>query len=171
MTSIVVSLALIIQPSVQVEHAPSAVPWMSREVSDASPVPPGGFAVVASPLLPVGEGDAAGLDPGMWVEAVNDAPTDAIDAPPPPLLIPSDDALWRLRMCESTDRYAVNTDNGYWGAYQFDQSTWDGVAERHALYLRGMKPSNASPSDQDAMARWLYSERGRQPWPVCGRVL
>jgi len=35
-------------------------------------------------------------------------------------LWPTDAMLARLRQCESTDRYAVNTGNGFYGAYQFD---------------------------------------------------
>ena len=40
---------------------------------------------------------------------------------------PSADDWYQLRMCESTNRYDINTGNGYYGAYQFDQSTWDSV--------------------------------------------
>lgn len=92
------------------------------------------------------------------------------DAPPvpPPETHPSDAVLAALRMCESTNRYDVNTGNGYWGAYQFDLSTWNGVASRYAPHLVGVKPHLAAPADQDAMARWLWQERGPQPWPVCG---
>ena len=35
----------------------------------------------------------------------------------------------------------------------------------------GVDPAAAAPADQDAMARALYSERGAQPWPYCGRYL
>lgn len=90
--------------------------------------------------------------------------------PPDVATLPPDDAgLYRLRMCESTDRYGVNTGNGYYGAYQFDRTTWDSVASRWDPPLVGVRPDLASPADQDQMVRWLWSERGRQPWPVCGR--
>lgn len=91
---------------------------------------------------------------------------------PPPSL--SDAQLYRLRMCESTDDYRAHLVWGtQWesratGGYQFEQPTWDGVARRHMPWLVGVKPHHASPADQDAMARWLWSERGRYPWPVCG---
>lgn len=79
------------------------------------------------------------------------------------------DALHRLRVCESGDNYsAVNPSGTYRGAYQFDQRTWNGVAERHFSWLVGIDPAAAAPWWQDAMARALWSERGRQPWPVCG---
>ena len=81
----------------------------------------------------------------------------------------SDEELLRLRMCESTDNYqAVNPSGKYRGAYQFDQPTWDGVAERHFPWLVGLDPITVEPWWQDAMTRALWSERGRQPWPQCG---
>jgi hypothetical protein len=52
--------------------------------------------------------------------------------------------------------------NGYCGAYQFDQSTWSSIG------MSG-SPCGASPAMQDAAAQRLYSQRGSQPWPVCGR--
>ncbi len=79
------------------------------------------------------------------------------------------DELGRLRQCESTDNYAaVSSSGAYRGAYQFDQTTWNGVAERHFPWLAGIDPAAADPWWQDAMARALWSERGRQPWPICG---
>lgn len=82
----------------------------------------------------------------------------------------SQDELLRLRMCESTDNYqAVSRSGTYRGAYQFDQPTWDGVADRHFPWLVGIDPVDVEPWWQDAMTRALWSERGRQPWPVCGQ--
>jgi len=80
--------------------------------------------------------------------------------------------LGRLRHCESTDNYqAISRSGTYRGAYQFDQTTWDGVAERHFPWLMGIDPINAAPWWQDSMARALWSERGSQPWPICGRAV
>ena len=79
--------------------------------------------------------------------------------------------LKRLRDCESSDNYqavSVNPAGLYRGAYQFVQHTWDGVAERHFPWLVGKDPIEVEPWWQDAMTRALWSERGRQPWPVCG---
>ena len=70
----------------------------------------------------------------------------------------------QLRNCESGGNYSINTGNGYYGAYQFSISTWEGVG------FSGI-PSDASPETQDAAAQKLYSMRGSQPWPVCGRYL
>lgn len=69
-----------------------------------------------------------------------------------------------LRHCESTNNYLVNTGNGYYGAYQFDQSTWESVGGSG-------RPHWAEPVVQDARARLLYARRGWQPWPICGRYL
>jgi len=71
-----------------------------------------------------------------------------------------------LRMCESTNNYQVNTGNSFYGAYQFDYHTWftvGGEADTYAF--------QAPPEEQDARARLLFSRRGSQPWPVCGRFL
>jgi hypothetical protein len=78
--------------------------------------------------------------------------------------------LARLRDCESTNNYeAVSPSGTYRGAYQFDQTTWDDVAGRHYHWLEGMDPIEAEFFWQDAMTRALFSERGAQPWPVCGK--
>lgn len=55
------------------------------------------------------------------------------------------DWLYKLRMCESGGNYAINTGNGYYGAYQFSAPTWNhyntGYAYAHL----------APPEVQDAM--------------------
>ena len=82
----------------------------------------------------------------------------------------SDAQLARLRACESSGRYdAVSRTGRFRGAYQFDRLTWNDVARRHYPQLAGIDPAAARPYDQDRMARALWSERGRQPWPECGR--
>jgi len=92
-----------------------------------------------------------------------------LEATEPTRDVLTDDELLRLRMCESTDNYqATNPSGKYRGAYQFDQPTWDGVAERHFPWLAGLDPVDVEPWWQDAMTRALWSERGRQPWPKCG---
>jgi hypothetical protein len=77
-----------------------------------------------------------------------------------------------LRQCESGGNYATHTGNGYSGAYQFDQRTWDGtVARMGRADLVGVRPAHASPAEQDQAALQLYAERGSQPWPECGRYV
>jgi hypothetical protein len=70
--------------------------------------------------------------------------------------------LAAIRACESGGNYSTNTGNGFYGAYQFDMSTWASVGGTG-------NPANASPAEQDKRAAILYSRRGAQPWPVCGR--
>ena len=98
-------------------------------------------------------------------------PTDALPTPVLPLG-PSAEQWAALRECESGGDYSITNPSGkYRGAYQFDRSTWDSIAERHAPYLVGVDPAAASPSDQDLVAWALYTERGPGPWPLCGRHL
>ena len=78
--------------------------------------------------------------------------------------------LARLRACESNDTYTIVSSSGaYRGAYQFSRSTWNAVAGRHFPWLVGRDPATVEPWWQDAMARALWSERGPQPWPICGK--
>jgi hypothetical protein len=82
-------------------------------------------------------------------------------------------AQWaRLRSCESGDNYgAVSAGGRFRGAYQFDQPTWDQIAERDFPELVGLDPASAPPADQDTVARALYRLRGANPWPRCGATL
>ena len=74
-------------------------------------------------------------------------------------------AQWlALRKCESSDNYTVVSANGlYYGAYQFNLSTWQSVGGFG-------QPNQASPAEQDYRALYLYRMRGWQPWS-CARVL
>src|SRR4051812_24807496 len=74
------------------------------------------------------------------------------------------DDFARLRACESGGNYSTNTGNGFYGAYQFDLGTWQGLGHSG-------RPSDASPATQDSAARELQSERGWSPWPACSRRL
>ncbi len=76
---------------------------------------------------------------------------------------PSANDWYRLRQCESSNNYAINTGNGYYGAYQFDLGTWRSVGG--AGY-----PNRAAPAEQDARALILYRQRGWQPWTCAGIV-
>ena len=84
----------------------------------------------------------------------------------------SDAKLRKLRSCEAGGRYDALSPGGYYrGAYQFSQSTWDGVARRNYRWLEGRNPAQVERWWQDAMARALYRERGWSPWPYCGASL
>lgn len=89
--------------------------------------------------------------------------------PGPPRVAPAGTATPRaggpfaaIRACESGGNYSANTGNGFYGAYQFDQGTWNSVGGTG-------NPANASPAEQDKRAAILYAQRGSSPWPVCGR--
>ena len=73
-------------------------------------------------------------------------------------------ALALLRKCESGGNYAINTGNGFYGAYQFNLSTWKSNAP--PPYNQSY-PHEAPPSAQDIAATTLYRARGWQPWPGC----
>jgi hypothetical protein len=82
----------------------------------------------------------------------------------------SDSGLARLRQCESGGNYGIVSASGaYRGAYQFHRTTWNSVASRHYPHLVGVDPARAAPFDQDRMARALWAEQGRRPWPHCGK--
>ena len=76
---------------------------------------------------------------------------------------PSADDWYQLRMCESTNRYDINTGNGYYGAYQFDQATWNSVGGTG-------RPDQATAAEQDYRALILYRNRGWSPWVCAGLV-
>lgn len=69
--------------------------------------------------------------------------------------------LAAIRACESGGSYSTNTGNGFYGAYQFTQSTWQSVGGTG-------NPAAASPAEQDARAAQLIGQSGSSPWPVCG---
>jgi hypothetical protein len=74
------------------------------------------------------------------------------------------DDFAKLRQCESGGNYAINTGNGFYGAYQFDTRTWAGLG------YSGL-PSSSPASVQDEAAHKLYNSRGWSPWPACSAKL
>lgn len=59
--------------------------------------------------------------------------------------------LSALRQCETHGNYQTNTGNGFYGAYQFMQGTWDATARRMGqTQWVGKLPSSAPASVQDA---------------------
>lgn len=72
---------------------------------------------------------------------------------------------WRaLAGCESGGNPRAVNPAGYYGLYQFDTGTWRSVGG-HGL------PTQASADEQTYRAQRLYQQRGRSPWPNCGRLL
>ena len=76
---------------------------------------------------------------------------------------PSATTWLKLRMCESSNRYSINTGTGYYGAYQFDLPTWRSVGGQG-------RPDQAGPAEQDYRALYLYRMRGWQPWECAGML-
>ena len=72
---------------------------------------------------------------------------------------------WRaLANCESSGNPRAVNPAGYYGLYQFNTGTWRSVGGS------GL-PSRASAGEQTYRAKLLYKQRGRSPWPNCGRLL
>lgn len=77
---------------------------------------------------------------------------------------PAGGAWAELRACESGGNYAEDTGNGYYGAYQFALSTWEGLG------FSGL-PSDAAPAVQDQAAQELQARYGWDQWPACAAEL
>jgi hypothetical protein len=74
------------------------------------------------------------------------------------------DGWYRLRLCEAGNDYTKNTGNGYFGAYQYSNATWNKYA--------GFARADLAPAEiQDAKAQADFARRGASPWPHCGRYL
>jgi hypothetical protein len=69
--------------------------------------------------------------------------------------------LAAIRQCESGGNYSTNTGNGFYGAYQFTQASWQAVGGTG-------NPAAASPAEQDRRAAVLMARSGAGNWPVCG---
>ncbi len=74
---------------------------------------------------------------------------------------PSAEWLASTRACESGGDYTMDSGNGFYGAYQFMQGTWESVGGSG-------NPAQASPAEQDKRAAILYARSGAGQWPVCG---
>ena len=88
-------------------------------------------------------------------------------APAPPTSTGYQDAggVWlQLRDCESSDNYAENTGNGFYGAYQFSQATWTGLGYPG-------RPDLESHQMQDQAAMRLQAASGWSQWPACAAAL
>jgi hypothetical protein len=70
--------------------------------------------------------------------------------------------LEAIAACESGGNPGTNTGNGFYGKFQFTQSTWESVGGSG-------NPAAASEAEQNQRAATLYAREGSSPWPVCGR--
>lgn len=70
-----------------------------------------------------------------------------------------------LAKCESGgNSQSVSPDGKYFGAFQFDQPTWEAQGQS------GL-PTDYSYSYQKSIAIKLEAKSGWTPWPICGRGL
>lgn len=83
-----------------------------------------------------------------------------------PYFVPGTEGLnWgALANCESGGNPRAVNPAGYYGLYQFDLGTWRSVGGSGV-------PTAASAGEQTYRAKLLYKQRGRSPWPNCGRLL
>ena len=73
--------------------------------------------------------------------------------------------VWlQLRECESGNNYQANTGNGFYGAYQFSESTWANLGYPG-------RPDQEPPGMQDEAAQKLQAQSGWGQWPACSAAL
>lgn len=73
--------------------------------------------------------------------------------------------VWlQLRQCESSNNYRANTGNGFYGAYQFSESTWQNLGYPG-------RPDLEPAAMQDQAAQRLQREAGWSQWPACAAAL
>jgi hypothetical protein len=137
-------------------------------VAAAAPRPaPASQPAPATQGLPVNNGVVRVVQTIVSGPAPTSSPTTA--APPVPTPPVSSGAgaggVWlQLRECESGDNYRANTGNGFYGAYQFSQQTWNNLGYPG-------RPDLEPPAMQDAGAMKLQAEAGWGQWPACAAAL
>lgn len=71
----------------------------------------------------------------------------------------------RAHESDTSGGYSAVNPNGYYGAYQFAQATWDAaVSGAGWAEYAGMRPDQAPAWVQDAAAAHLYGVSGNRPW-------
>ncbi|TFI50360.1 transglycosylase, partial [Micrococcus endophyticus] len=69
-----------------------------------------------------------------------------------------------IAFCESTNRWDINTGNGFYGGLQFTLSSWQGVGGQGY-------PHQASKAEQIKRAEMLQDLQGWGAWPKCAAGL
>lgn len=134
-------------------------------------------APIAAPTYTV----AGALSPTSFQDSLNRSITEAVaagiltpqvsaTAPAAPTGVSDEVAAWAsspkamaVKFCESTNNYAINTGNGYYGAWQFDHPSWHANGGgQFAEY-----PHEATPEQQDLVAYTYFQKAGWGPWE-CG---
>ncbi|MGD0312867.1 MAG: transglycosylase family protein [Acidimicrobiales bacterium] len=148
--------AVAAQAASQTAAAEAAVAAAQKATAKPSPTrSPTTTAASVVPVVPTTSGPAP-------------APTAPV-TPPAGSAGVTDPALNAFLQCvvqaESGGDYSINTGNGYFGAFQFSQSTWNIAAQDAGLsYLVGVLPSSATKAEQDTVAVALFALDGDQPW-------
>ena len=76
------------------------------------------------------------------------------------------EALEKLRNCETSGNYQTNTGNGYYGAYQFSYGTWKSMGTDYE------RADFAPPEVQDDAAYRLQLRAGfHSQFPGCSKKL
>ncbi|WP_236246022.1 transglycosylase family protein [Streptomyces sp. CC210A] len=72
--------------------------------------------------------------------------------------------VWeKVAACESTNRWKINSGNGYYGGLQFSQSTWEAYGgTRYAP-----RADLATKDQQIAIAEKVLKGQGPRAWPTC----
>lgn len=71
----------------------------------------------------------------------------------------------KVANCESTNNWAINTGNGYYGGLQFTSSTWLG----HGGGEFAPRADLATREQQIVVAERVMKTQGIGAWPVCGK--
>lgn len=76
----------------------------------------------------------------------------------------AEDTWDKVAECESTNNWAVNTGNGYFGGLQFTQSTWEAFGGTQYAPRADL----ATKAQQIAVAEKVLDGQGPGAWPNCG---
>jgi len=124
----------------------------------------------AAPTTTVPTRDVAAAQAPTTAAPTTAPPTTAAPTTTPPTVgtaPSSSDAefLACTRQRESRGDYTAVNPVGYYGAYQFAQTTWNNTASHAGRGdLVGVRPDRVAPADQDAMALHLLHWVGKSPW-------
>jgi hypothetical protein len=138
----------------------------AQQKAAAPPAPTVAAPAVAAPApaptqgLPVN----GGLVSVVHTIVAPPAPTPPAPPPATPGYTDAGGVWLQLRECESSDNYAENTGNGFYGAYQFSPQTWTNLGYPG-------RPDLESHQMQDQAAMKLQAESGWGQWPACSAAL
>ena len=71
----------------------------------------------------------------------------------------------KVAYCESTNRWDINTGNGFYGGLQFTQSTWNEFGGQEFAD----RADHATKAEQITIAQRVLAIQGPGAWPVCSK--